>query len=205
MIESFNTLHCAYGPEEFKEKGSRFISYAYPVTSQEAVDAIIGGLWKRYHDATHVCYAFRLGNGAEKYFRYNDDGEPSGSAGLPIYNEIKSKSYFNVLVAVVRYYGGTKLGTGGLVRAYGKGAKDVLEVAKPVTVHIKQAAVVVFPFGFTGEMMQMVSRFGIDILAQDFTAEGIHMKLDIPIARVDEVKKNLTDRSSGKISLKIEP
>lgn len=199
LIETFFTITANYGPEEFKEKGSRFISYCYPVKTQEEAEQIVQQLRKKYYDSTHVCYAYRLGNGKETYFRYNDDGEPSGTAGLPIYNEIKSKEYFNVFAAVVRYYGGTKLGTGGLTRAYGQGAKMALEVSKPVTIYLKEKMSVSFPFDFTGEMMQVVNRFGLDILKQDYTAEGITMFLDVPVASVEEVSKQVVERSGGKI------
>jgi len=199
LIESFFTIDGEYGPEEFKEKGSRFISYLYPVESREAADTVIARLRKKYYDSTHVCFAYRLGNGREDYSRYNDDGEPSGTAGLPIYNEIRSKAYFNVLAAVVRYYGGTKLGTGGLTRAYGQAAKNVLEVSKTVTVHVKHRVSVSFPFDFTGEIMQVVSRFALDIVKQDYSAEGIYMELDVPVAKVKEVGRQIIERSGGKV------
>ncbi len=202
VIESFFTIDNAFGPEEFKEKGSRFISYVYPVDSKETADTVIASLRKKYYDSTHVCFAYRLGNGKEDYFRYNDDGEPSGTAGLPIYNEIKSKAYFNVLAAVVRYYGGTKLGTGGLTRAYGQAAKNVLEVSNTVTIHIKKRVSVSFPFDFTGEIMQVVNRFHLDIVKQDYSADGIHMQLDIPVTKVKEVEHQITNRSAGKLRIK---
>lgn len=203
LVENYLTIDKAYGPEEIKEKGSRFIGSAYPVKDREAAEAIIAGLRKQYHDSTHVCFAYRLGAGEEDYFRYSDDGEPSGSAGAPIFKEIVSKEYFGVLAAVVRYYGGVKLGTGGLVRAYGGIAKKVLDVSRPVVIHVKQRASVSFPFDFTGEMMQWVNRLGLDIVKQDYTAEGSVMILDVPIARVGEASEDLTGRSGGKIGLKL--
>jgi uncharacterized YigZ family protein len=199
LIETFSTVDNTYGPQEIKEKGSRFIAYLYPVETKEAVDAVIGGLRKKYYDATHVCYAYRLGKGEEQYFRFNDDGEPSGTAGLPIYNEIKSKEYFNVLVAVVRYFGGVKLGTGGLTRAYGQAAAKVLEISTKVTIHIKQKISVSFPFHFTGEIMQIVNRFSLDILKQEYSADGIHMQLDVPVGKIAEISNQVIERSSGKI------
>lgn len=199
MIETFYTIDKIYGPEEIKEKGSRFIAYLYPVEKKEIVDTYIGTLRKKYYDATHVCFAYRLGKGEEQYVRCNDDGEPSGTAGLPIYNEIKSKDYFNVLAAVVRYFGGVKLGTGGLTRAYGQAAGKVLEIATKVTVHIKQKISVSFPFNLTGEVMQIVNRFSLVILKQEYTADGIHMQLNVPIGKIEEITKQIIERSSGKI------
>ncbi|MDQ1354952.1 MAG: hypothetical protein QG657_5261 [Acidobacteriota bacterium] len=204
MIETFFTVDGTFGPEEIKEKGSRFISYLYPVESKEAADAVITGLRKKYYDSTHVCFAYRLGKGEELYVRFNDDGEPSGTAGLPIYNEIKSKGYFNVLVAVVRYFGGVKLGTGGLTRAYGQAAAKVLNISKQITIHIKQKISLSFPFHFTGEIMQIVNRFSLDILKQEYSADGIHMQLDVSVGKIDEVTKLVIERSSGKITPAIE-
>lgn len=197
----FLTIGRDYGPEEFKEKGSRFISYLFRVKTREEADAIVAELWKKYDDATHVCFAFRLGEGREDYFRYNDDGEPGGTAGRPIYDEIRSKDYFNVLVAVVRYYGGTKLGTGGLVRAYGKGARQVLDVSQPITILVKQDVTVAFPYDFTGDMMHIVNHFSLEIVAQDYSADGASMRLSVPIGILDSVSKMLTEKSFGKFSL----
>ncbi|MCP4154955.1 MAG: hypothetical protein GY757_44945 [bacterium] len=204
IIETYLTIDKEYGPEEFKEKGSRFVSYLYPADSKETADTILAAMRKKFYDSTHVCFAYRLGHGKEDYFRFNDDGEPSGTAGLPIYNEIKSKKYFNVLVAVVRYYGGTKLGTGGLTRAYGQSAKMVLEVSGEVIIHLKKRLSVSFPFDFTGEIMQVVNRFGLDIVNQEYSAEGIDMLLDIPVIKVEDVAKQIIERSGGKIKIKEE-
>jgi len=195
------TVEKTYGPEEIKEKGSRFISYLYPTATKEEAEAIIQKLRKKYHDATHVCFAYRLGEGEENYFRYNDDGEPSGTAGIPIYTEIKSKDYFNVLTAVIRYYGGTKLGTGGLVRAYGGAAAKVIGISEEVTVHIKKEISVFFPYDFTGGMMRIINRYGIDISVRENRADGIYMTLAVPEAILDEVAKAILTESSGRINI----
>lgn len=113
------------GCSELRELGSRFFGYVYPVADLGAVTGYLDALHKQYPDATHICYAFRLGtDGAES--RAADDGEPKYSSGLPILNQIKSAGQTNVLVAVVRYYGGTKLGVPGLVKAYGGAAAEAL-------------------------------------------------------------------------------
>ena len=101
----------------YKEKGSKFLAFAYPVSSEEDIGRIITDLRKQYHDARHHCYAWRLGPEKDR-FRVNDDGEPSGSAGKPIFGQIRSMDLSDVLVVVVRYFGGTLLGVGGLIRAY---------------------------------------------------------------------------------------
>lgn len=115
----------------FKDNGSRFIALAYPVETEEQVKDIVAGLKKEYHDARHHCYAYRLGHLGDR-FRANDDGEPSGSAGRPILGQIDSAGLSDVLVVVVRYFGGIKLGIPGLIRAYKTSTADALEHAKVV-------------------------------------------------------------------------
>ena len=199
--EIFYTIEKSYGPEEIKEKGSRFISYLYPVATVDEAEAQIIRLRKKYYDSTHVCFAYRIGNGKDEYSRFSDDGEPGGTAGVPILNEIKSKQYFNVLAAVVRYYGGTKLGTGGLVRAYGGSAKKVIDPSQPVIVYRKKEAFLHFPYEFTGEIMQIINRFSLDIIDREYTEKGNRIHLAIPASRVDEITRAISDASSGKIHL----
>ena len=110
----------------YKEKGSKFLAFAYPASSEEEISQCLADLRKQYHDARHHCYAWRLG--PEKLvYRANDDGEPSGSAGKPIFGQIQSRNLSDVLVVVVRYFGGTLLGVGGLIRAYRSAASDALD------------------------------------------------------------------------------
>ena len=121
------------GPAEglFKDNGSRFISFAFPVETEDEVKSIVGDLKKKYHDARHHCYAYRLGYLGDR-FRANDDGEPSSSAGRPILGQIDSKGLSDVLVVVVRYFGGIKLGVPGLIRAYKTSTAEALEKAGSV-------------------------------------------------------------------------
>ncbi len=115
----------------FKDNGSRFIAFAYPVETEARIKEIVASLKKEYHDARHHCYAYRLGYKAD-VFRANDDGEPSGSAGRPILGQIDSRGLSDVLVVVVRYFGGIKLGIPGLIRAYKTSAEDALSQAEAV-------------------------------------------------------------------------
>ncbi len=115
----------------YKELGSRFISLAYPVESEDEVRSIVSALRKEYHDARHHCYAYRLGLGGTVW-RASDDGEPSGSAGRPILGQIDSAGLSDVLVVVVRYFGGIKLGVPGLIRAYKESTSDALANAQVV-------------------------------------------------------------------------
>jgi len=110
----------------YKEKGSKFLAFAYPVSSEEEISQCLADIRKQYHDARHHCYAWRLGPEKLRY-RVNDDGEPSGSAGKPILGQIQSRDLSNILLVVVRYFGGTLLGVGGLIRAYRSAASDALD------------------------------------------------------------------------------
>ena len=198
---NYFTIDREHGPEEVKEKGSRFISYLFPVADKDTINRIIKKLRKKFHNATHVCFAYRLKGGEWESSYTNDDGEPAGTAGIPIYNEIKNKKYFNVLLVVVRYFGGVKLGTGGLTRAYSFSARKVLDISEKVSKYLKKNYEVSFPFDFTGDMMQIVKKFSIDILKKDYSSDGIYMHISIPAGVINEVKKTISGRSNGKIEL----
>lgn len=199
MIEQYYTINREYGPVEMKEKGSKFISYLYPISSGEEAEKKLGKLKKEFYDATHVCFAFRTGEGEETYRRYNDDGEPSGTAGMPIYQEITRKDLYNVLIAVIRYFGGVKLGTGGLQRAYSLSARLVVDTAEITTIGIKKIVTLPVPFSFTGEMMHMINMFDAKIISQEYNQDGTNMKLAIPTGKVTSFQKYLTEKSAGKI------
>ncbi len=124
---TYNTISNA-AQAQYRVLGSRHLGFAFPVRKEEAIKTIIKELWVEHHNATHVCYAWRLG-WEKKQFRINDDGEPSGTAGKPIFGQIQSFDLTNILIAVVRYYGGTNLGTGGLIDAYKTAAKLAIENA----------------------------------------------------------------------------
>lgn len=168
MIYSYQTIAKAVEDVTFREKGSKFISYAYPVMDEDEVKERLDALWARYPDATHICYAYRLGLEGENY-RANDDGEPSGSAGLPIYNQIVSKEVTFVLVASVRYYGGTKLGVSGLIKAYKLSAQLALDEAKIVEKHLTQKVNFEFSYEDQGSVMRNVDRFNAEVIDTEFT------------------------------------
>jgi len=161
---------------------------------------IVGDFRKKYHDASHVCYAFRLGEGVENYFRVNDDGEPNGTAGMPIYNEIKHREYFNILVVVVRYFGGTKLGTGGLARAYQQAACLVINKAIAVTQQITRSISLQLPFRFQGEIHNLLGRFKITNVGENYSANGIQFKLAVPLQVFTQFQHQVTEVGKGEIS-----
>ena len=204
MIEEFKTIFEFTQPVEIKEKNSRFISQCFPVATKEEAEETVKKLWKIHYDCTHICFAYILGNGEIETFRYSDDGEPTGTAGLPIYNEILRKELFNVLVTSVRYYGGIKLGTGGLTRTYGASARAALDTAKVETVIIKKEVSVEIPFDFTGIAMSYIGRFdGLEIKSTTYTETGSSVTVRIPIASVEKFIADLVEKSGNRITLKL--
>ncbi len=200
MIEQYKTLFEPTQPIEIKEKNSRFISQCFPVLTKEEAEETVKKLWKIHYDCTHICFAYLLGEGEIAAFRYSDDGEPSGTAGLPIYNEILRKELFNVLVTSVRYYGGIKLGTGGLTRTYGASARAALDSAKTETVIIKKELSVEIPFDFTGIAMSYIGRFdGLEIKSTTYNEKGSTVTVRIPIASVDKFIAEMIEKTGGKI------
>ena len=168
MTDSFNTIKEPVEDIIFKEMGSKFINYAYPVDSEDEVEFYLSQLYEKWPDATHHCYAYAIGIEGKK-FRTNDDGEPSGSAGLPIYNQILSHEITNVLIVSVRYYGGTKLGVPGLVKAYKYGAQVALEEAKIVEKFITKRVKMVFNYDQQGIVERNVDRMDGEIKDKNFT------------------------------------
>ena len=147
---------------EFKEKASRFLCYAYPVADEQEIHKALEALRKEHYNATHVCYAYRLGTSG-LLFRANDDGEPSSTAGKPILGQIDSFGLTNVLVAVVRYYGGTKLGTGGLKAAYKYGAKVALEAGEKIEKLVEELIDIQYPYSEMNSVMKLLRTLDLNI------------------------------------------
>ena len=154
----------------FKDNGSRFIALAYPVEREEEIKEIISSLKKEYHDARHHCYAYRLGHTGEK-FRSSDDGEPSGSAGRQILGQIDSFGLSDILVVVVRYFGGIKLGIPGLIRAYKTSTSDALSNAVQITKTACLEYNLSFGYISMNPVMKMVKDLGLEVISQVFGME----------------------------------
>jgi uncharacterized YigZ family protein len=163
----------------YKEKGSKFLAFAYPVESEENVRQKLEVLKKEYFDARHHCYAYILGPEKTKY-RTSDDGEPNHSAGDPILGQIRSKNLTDVLVVVVRYFGGVKLGVGGLISAYKSAAESALNavavIEKEVTVELN----IQYDYQATPEVMRLIKEFDLIIKTQNFE-ETCTMTLDVSL------------------------
>lgn len=162
MQFSFNTIKSPIENILLKEKGSKFIGFAYPINSEEDLKKNLQKLSEEHPKATHHCYAFRLGLNGENY-RANDDGEPSGSAGLPIYNQLLAHEITNVLVVVVRYYGGTKLGVSGLVKAYKESAKITLNESEIITKELESELEIQFNFNQQNTIFTLLNKFDAKI------------------------------------------
>lgn len=150
-----------------RERSSKFLAYIYPVGSEEEIRALLDALRKRYFDATHHCYAWRLGPRGET-FRANDDGEPSGTAGKPILGQLLSKELTDCLVVVVRYFGGTKLGVPGLIAAYREAAAEAIAAAETVERTVDRTLKVSFPYVAMNDIMRTIKEMQPAIGSQEF-------------------------------------
>ncbi|SDE81306.1 IMPACT family protein [Cellulophaga baltica] len=168
----------------FKEKKSKFYGYAFPIQSEDDVKPLLEEIKKRYHTAGHVCYAWQLGIENPNY-RANDDGEPNNSAGMPIYGQIQSFEITNVLVAVARIYGGTKLGVGGLISAYKTGAQMALENAKIIEKIIQIQFALFFEYADMDKVMRIIKQEQLSIVSQKMELD---CKIVISVRKDDEEK-----------------
>ena len=165
----------------FKDNGSRFIAQAYPVESEEEVKEIVGSLKKEYHDARHHCFAYRLGLDGSRW-RANDDGEPSGSAGRPILGQIDAAGLSDILVVVIRYFGGIKLGIPGLIRAYKTSTADALAQATVVEKVAGKDYRLSFPYLSMNAVMKVVKDMSLPQKDQYF-AERCNMLLRVRLSQ----------------------
>lgn len=171
--DTYRTIVKASDESLFKDRGSKFYGYAFPVTSEEEIKTHIESLKKQHHTARHWCYAWQLGMEYNTY-RANDDGEPSNSAGMPIYGQLQSFDLTNVLVVVVRYFGGTKLGVGGLVQAYKAAAQLAIESSAIVERTINESFLLKFEYPEMNIVMRIIKDENIKIVTQ-------HMELSCEI------------------------
>lgn len=190
-----------WGPVEIKEKGSRFISTLYPVGSREEALEVVSALRKEYHDATHVCFAMILKGDTGAVELSRDDGEPSGTAGAPILSEIRNRNVCNVLLTVVRYFGGTKLGSGGLIRAYGSAAKKILEQARLIELIDRIEFQCLVPFHLMGKVHHLCAMHDIILSNETYGTEGMEICLSVRVPLADRIRKEFTDISQGTIQL----
>jgi uncharacterized YigZ family protein len=197
QLDTYNTLDNSFEGAVFKDRGSKFIGFSFPVTSEEQVKDFIILLKKKHHKARHWCYAWRIGVETPQ-FRVNDDGEPSNSAGQPIYGQLLSFDVTNVLVVVVRYFGGTKLGVGGLISAYRAGAKLVLESSKIIEKTIDVYFELTFEYEYLDKVMRILKERKLRIERQVMEINCVY---EISVRKKDAefVKKEFLDLRCLKI------
>lgn len=193
VLDLFRTI-AAPSEAVFTEKRSKFLAFAFPVVSVEEVKEIVGSMSKKYFDARHVCYAYMLGH-ERKEFRANDNGEPSGTAGKPILGQINSLGLTDVLVVVVRYFGGIKLGTSGLIAAYRQAARDALDRAETVERHVTADIAFSFPYVAMNDVMKLTREPGIEMTSSSFD-NSCSMVLRVELDRVSSLKSRL-DKIDG--------
>lgn len=188
MEDTFRTI-TGTTKATYTEKRSKFIAYAIPVVSPEEAKTEIDKLRKEYYDARHVCWAYMLGS-EHKEFRSNDDGEPSGTAGKPILGQINSNELTNILVAVIRYFGGIKLGTSGLIIAYREAAAEAIGEAEIIEKTVDFRISFSFEYPFMNDVMKIVKDLEPTILNQSYDMDCI-MTLEIRKGLFDELKNRL--------------
>lgn len=176
---------------EFKDRGSKFLSYAFPITRVEDFKKCLEQVKKEHPKATHHCFAYRLGLDMNNY-RVSDDGEPSGTAGKPILGQIDSKQLTNVLIVVVRYFGGTLLGVPGLINAYKNGAALVLQVTPIVQKSIEITYDIQFDYTQMNEIMMVVKQTNCTVISQEMML-FCNLRVGVPKGRVEEVLYRLGD------------
>ena len=199
--DSYWTL-AASAEGEYSEKRSKFLAYAYPVTTEEEALERVREMRARYYDARHVCWAYRLGPTGELY-RTNDDGEPSGTAGKPIHGLLVSQGLTEVIVLVVRYFGGVKLGTSGLIEAYREATLAALEDAPRRECILTEQISITFSYDLMGPVMRVVKESDARILSQDFT-DICRLELEQRQGRIVELRTRL-EQIYGVTLLSISP
>ena len=175
----------------FKDNGSRFIAHAYPVETEEEVKEIVATLKKEYYDARHHVYAYRLGYKGDK-FRANDDGEPSGSSGRPVLGQIDSLGLSDILVVVVRYFGGIKLGIPGLIRAYKTSTADALANAEIIEKIASRMFRVRFGYMSMNGVMKVMKDMGLEQKNQQFDME-CSIDVSVRLSQVDTFTERILD------------
>lgn len=181
----------------YKEKGSKFLGFAFPVQTEEEIQENLDALRKQYHDARHYCYAFVLGTDGAQW-RANDDGEPGHSAGDPILGQIRSHNLVNTLVVVIRYFGGTKLGVSGLINAYKTAAAEALDKAPILKKMVQKIYWLHFSYDDTAELMRFLHEEPVEQLDQQYDA-NTHLKIGVPFSYHETFEEKFALVRKGKL------
>jgi uncharacterized YigZ family protein len=198
LPDSYKTL-AAEVSHEIKIKGSRFIGLGIPIENEQSAETNLARIHKTEHAATHHCFAWIIGV-TGKEFRYSDDGEPSGTAGKPIHQALIGNKLTNVLLVVVRYFGGTKLGTGGLTRAYSRAAAETIERGKIVERLLYHRVSFTIPFSLYNPVQNLLQDFQHEPVDQVFT-DSVALSLDIRQSQVERFTARLKELAGGKVDI----
>ena len=192
-MDTYKTIASSVQEVIFKEKSSKFLGYAFPVTSEEEIKAHLEEVKKAHFSARHWCYAWQLGYGTNQRYRANDDGEPNNTAGIPIYGQIQSFELTNILVIVVRYFGGIKLGVGGLVQAYKTTAQLTLQEAEIEEKLITEELCIRFEYPLMNKVMRVVKEQNLNITQQLLTEDcELHLAIrQSDYQRMQELFENI--------------
>lgn len=177
--DTYKTIETPSEETLFKEKNSKFFGYAFPVTTEDDIKFHLDEIKKQHHSARHWCYAYQLGTESITY-RANDDGEPNHSAGMPIYGQIQSFDVTNILVIVVRYFGGVKLGVGGLISAYKTSAQLSLEASKIIERTINKTFLIIYDYKNMNKVMRIIKEKNINVTNQKLE---LHCELTISVRK----------------------
>jgi uncharacterized YigZ family protein len=183
----------------YKEKGSRFLAFAYPVKSEEETKEKLAHLRKKYYDARHHCYAYMLGKNQDQY-RVNDDGEPNHSAGDPILGQIRSNGITDVLIVVIRYFGGTKLGVSGLINAYKSAATAAIINNSIITAVLHDQVKIDFEYLSMNEVMKLIKDYELQIIEQHFDNQ-CKIILEVRRKLLDEITHKITGMDGVKMHI----
>lgn len=185
-MDTYNTISST-GEGLYKEKGSKFIAFSFPVSSEDEIKTILEKFHKEYHNARHICYAYKIGYDENAPYRINDDGEPSGTAGKPIFGQILSHDLTDILIIVVRYFGGTKLGVSGLINAYKSAAFDAIENAGVIERIRYSTLSVSYDFALTNEAMRVVKDYKLKMSNQSYDT-GCHLSVEVRLNEYERIK-----------------
>lgn len=190
------------GQSSFEQiiKGSRFLSESFPVSSQQEVREILKSQKQKYADATHVCHAFICGKKAE-IMGMSDDGEPGGTAGRPMLDILKGSGCTNILITVTRWFGGTLLGTGGLVHAYGDGARGVLGATETEELVDKREFEISCDYQQYNVVKKAIEEFSVSAMGEEF-GENVRVSASVPLSEFPHLAAAVFDRTNGKVAVK---
>jgi len=199
VTDSFDVVAAEYRHESDPIKGSRFVATVSPAPTPAEAEAVVARVRAADPNATHHCWAYRTGRPCDR-FRFSDDGEPGGSAGRPILQQIEGHGLTDTVVVVTRWFGGTKLGIGGLIRAYGGCTARALDLAPKKTLLLTRRVAASFPYECLSAVQRVLAAHQLEPLEAEY-GEAVAMTLEVPVCELEDFRRELRDRTAGRIQL----